>query len=274
MRRTPGLSVPAGPHPHDPGCLRPDLQEEGDWCSTRTSRLTTGSGLAGKVLGHQTRTTVLRLIGKWLGAGVIENGTCKDPGGSPRGHGIPLWRTSTSTTPDLWAEWWRRQHARGDMIIVRSPTTSSPVEHQETPGSPAGSPRAVARFALELHPGKTRLIESGGSPPRTGRSGAGKPETSILGSRTSAGRRGQDVSRSGGSPSRTDAGELKEVKDHSGSAGTSPSRSKGGGWERGTRPHGLHACPATSGPSGLRPGDPALRAPGEPQPRGYLTGTG
>ena len=53
-----------------------------------------------RFLGHRIADKrVLRLIGKWLGAGVIENGTwSKTPEGSPQGHRYPrCWRTSTST---------------------------------------------------------------------------------------------------------------------------------------------------------------------------------
>ena len=65
---------------------------------------------------------VLRLIGKWLGAGVIENGTwSKTPEGSPQGASVSplLANVYLHYVLDLWAEWHRRRHARGDMIIVR-----------------------------------------------------------------------------------------------------------------------------------------------------------
>ena len=53
-----------------------------------------------RFLGHRVADKrVLRLVGKWLGAGVIEDGTwSKTPEGSPQGHRYPrCWRTSTST---------------------------------------------------------------------------------------------------------------------------------------------------------------------------------
>ncbi len=76
-----------------------------------------------RFLGHRIADKrVLRLIGKWLGAGVIENGTwSKTPEGSPQGASVSplLANVYLHYVLDLWAGWWRRRHARGDMIIVR-----------------------------------------------------------------------------------------------------------------------------------------------------------
>jgi RNA-directed DNA polymerase len=65
---------------------------------------------------------VLRLIQKWLAAGVIENGswTAFDEG-VPQGASISplLANVYAHYVFDLWAHQWRRRHARGDVVIVR-----------------------------------------------------------------------------------------------------------------------------------------------------------
>src|SRR6266498_1558608 len=65
---------------------------------------------------------VLRLIGKWLAAGVIEDGKraeCNE--GSPQGASVSplLANVYLHYVLDLWADHWRRQPGRGDVIIVR-----------------------------------------------------------------------------------------------------------------------------------------------------------
>ena len=82
---------------------------------------------------------------------------------------------------DLWAEQWRRRHARGDMIIVRyADDIVVGFEHRERRRAVPG---ATARdgwdsSALALHPDKTRLIEFGRfAAANRERRGLGKPET-------------------------------------------------------------------------------------------------
>ena len=65
---------------------------------------------------------VLRLIGKWLAAGVIEDGEwTESEQGSPQGASVSplLANVYLHYVLDLWADWWRKRHARGDVIIVR-----------------------------------------------------------------------------------------------------------------------------------------------------------
>ena len=65
---------------------------------------------------------VLRLIGKWLAAGVIEDGTWTETGrGSPQGASASplLANVYLHYVLDLWADWWRKRHAHGDVIIVQ-----------------------------------------------------------------------------------------------------------------------------------------------------------
>jgi retron-type reverse transcriptase len=73
---------------------------------------------------------VLRLIRKWVKAGVVEEGV-RQPAtkGTPQGAVISppafawgrllLANIYLHHVYDLWAEQWRRRHARGAMIVVR-----------------------------------------------------------------------------------------------------------------------------------------------------------
>jgi RNA-directed DNA polymerase len=65
---------------------------------------------------------VLRLISKWLRAGVIEDGNWSQTvQGAPQGASAsPLMaNVYLHYVFDLWAHWWRRRYAHGDVIIVR-----------------------------------------------------------------------------------------------------------------------------------------------------------
>jgi RNA-directed DNA polymerase len=126
---------------------------------------------------------VLRLIGKWLAAGVIEDGvrTACDQG-SPQGASVSplLANVYLHYVLDLWADWWRKRHARGDVIIVRwaDDFIVGFEHHEDAERFLAGLRGRFAKFGLELHPDKTRLIEFGrhAARNRAGR-GLGKPET-------------------------------------------------------------------------------------------------
>src|SRR6266571_1646433 len=109
---------------------------------------------------------VLRLIQKWLKAGVIEDGVWSaSEEGSPQGASASplLANVYLHYVLDLWAEWWRSRHARGDMIIVRfADDFVAGFEHLGDAKQFLRDLRErFARFSLELHPGKTRLIEFG-----------------------------------------------------------------------------------------------------------------
>jgi RNA-directed DNA polymerase len=137
-----------------------------------------------KFLGHRIADKrVLRLIGKWLAAGVIEDGTwAASEQGSPQGASVSplLANVYLHYVLDLWAEWWRKHHARGDVIIVRwADDFIVGFEHRDDAERFLGELGGrFAKFGLELHPDKTRLIEFG---PRAARDraarGEGKPET-------------------------------------------------------------------------------------------------
>jgi RNA-directed DNA polymerase len=81
---------------------------------------------------------------------------------------------------DLWADWWRRRQARGDVIIVRwADDFIVGFEHEDDARRfRDGLRERFARFGLELHPDKTRLIEFGRHAARNRAArGEGKPET-------------------------------------------------------------------------------------------------
>ena len=126
---------------------------------------------------------VLRLIGKWLAAGVIEDGTrTESDKGSPQGASVSplLANVYLHYVLDLWAEWWRKRHARGDVIIVRfADDFIVGFEYEDDARRFLGELRGrLAKFGLELHPGKTRLIEFGRHAARhRAARGEGKPET-------------------------------------------------------------------------------------------------
>jgi RNA-directed DNA polymerase len=126
---------------------------------------------------------VLRLIQKWLGAGVIEDGTwtaCDE--GTPQGASVSplLANVYLHYVLDLWAQQWRRRHAHGDVIIVRyGDDFVAGFEHRDDAERFLGDLRArFQKFALELHAEKTRLIEFGRFAARNRRTrGLGRPAT-------------------------------------------------------------------------------------------------
>ena len=137
-----------------------------------------------KFLGHRIADKrVLRLIGKWLAAGVIEDGEWSQTvEGAPQGASASplLANVYLHHVFDLWADWWRRRHARGDVIIVRfADDIIIGFEYEEDARRfRADLCERLAKFGLELHPDKTRLIEFGRHAARNrGSRGLGKPET-------------------------------------------------------------------------------------------------
>src|SRR6476659_293496 len=126
---------------------------------------------------------VLRLIGKWLAAGVIENGKWSQTvEGAPQGASASplLANVYLHYVFDLWVRWWRKRYARGDVIIVRfADDFTAGFEHQEDAQRFLADLRQrFARFGPELHPDKTRLIEFGRHAAwRRAAREAGRPET-------------------------------------------------------------------------------------------------
>jgi len=126
---------------------------------------------------------IVRLIQKWLKAGVLEDGIVTiGETGTGQGSVISplLANVYLHYVFDLWAERWRRREATGDMILVRfADDTIVGFEHETDAHRFRDAMRArLQAFSLSLHPEKTRLIEFGRhAAVRRARRGLGKPET-------------------------------------------------------------------------------------------------
>ena len=126
---------------------------------------------------------VVRLIRKWLKAGVIEDGEWSETvEGTAQGASVSplLANVYLHYVFDLWADQWRRRHARGEMIIVRfADDYIVGFQHEADARRFLEELRGrLARFSLELAPEKTRLIEFGRfAAERRAARGLGKPET-------------------------------------------------------------------------------------------------
>jgi len=131
---------------------------------------------------------IIRLIRKWLKAGVLEHGIVMDSDrGTGQGSVISpmLANVYLHYVIDLWAEGWRRREAMGDMIVVRyADDIIVGFEHETDARRLLDAMRErLEKFALSLHPDKTRLIEFGRyAADRRVQRGLGKPESfSFLG---------------------------------------------------------------------------------------------
>jgi RNA-directed DNA polymerase len=126
---------------------------------------------------------ITRLIQKWLKAGVLEDGVVSvSEMGTGQGSVISplLANIYLHYTLDLWAERWRRRAATGEMIIVRyADDFIVGFQHESDARRFLDAMRErLGKFALSLHPEKTRLIEFGRfAAENRKRRGQGKPET-------------------------------------------------------------------------------------------------
>ena len=126
---------------------------------------------------------IVRLIRKWLKAGVMEQGRWQETEeGTPQGAVISpiLANLYLHYVLDLWVNQWRKQKATGDVIIVRYADDAVPgFQHQDDAERfPEQLRERQGKFGLELHPEKTRLIEFGRyAAGRRKKRGEGKPET-------------------------------------------------------------------------------------------------
>jgi group II intron reverse transcriptase/maturase len=126
---------------------------------------------------------ILRLIQKWLNAGVMENGIWSNPEtGSPQGSvASPLLANIyLHYAFDLWVHAWRQKKVRGEVVVVRyADDTVLGFQYQEDADCFLEDLRERLRnFGLELHPDKTRRIEFGRySDQNRKMRGEGKPET-------------------------------------------------------------------------------------------------
>src|SRR5881397_2033947 len=126
---------------------------------------------------------VVRLIQKWLAAGVLEDGqrTVSEVGTVQGGSVSPLLANIyLHYVFDLWVQRWRTTQAHGEVVVVRfADDFVVGFQHRaEAERFLAELRERFARFGLTLHPDKTRLIEFGryADQIRRGR-GDGKPET-------------------------------------------------------------------------------------------------
>jgi group II intron reverse transcriptase/maturase len=129
---------------------------------------------------------VLRLIQKWLTAGVIEEGEWSETAeGTAQGASVSplLGNVYLHYVFDLWADQWRRRHAHGDVVFVRfADDYVAGFQHREDAERFLADLRErFANFALELAPEKTRLIEFGRyAAERRKTRGLPKPETFVF----------------------------------------------------------------------------------------------
>src|ERR1700674_3592579 len=126
---------------------------------------------------------IIRLIHKWLKAGILEEGivTVSDRGTGQGSVASPLLANIyLHYVFDLWAERWRRHEATGNMIIVRyADDLVAGFEHEDDARRFLDAMRGrLEEFALSLHPDKTRLVEFGRHAAANRETkGLGKPET-------------------------------------------------------------------------------------------------
>jgi group II intron reverse transcriptase/maturase len=126
---------------------------------------------------------VVRLIQKWLSAGVLEDGKWRGGvEGTPQGGSISplLANIYLHYAFDLWVHGWRRRPGRGTVIVVRfADDFIVGFQHKREAEQFREDLRArLARFPLELHPEKTRLVEFGRfAAASRERRDEGKPET-------------------------------------------------------------------------------------------------
>jgi RNA-directed DNA polymerase len=126
---------------------------------------------------------IVRLIQKWLKAGVMEQGRWfETKEGTPQGSVISpaLANLYLHYVLDLWVNQWRRKQAKGDVIITRyaDDAVLGFQYRDEAERFLKELRERLAKFGLELHPEKTRLIEFGRFAAKSRKArGEGKPET-------------------------------------------------------------------------------------------------
>src|SRR5438445_11982220 len=126
---------------------------------------------------------IIRLIQKWLRAGVLEDGVVRvSDTGTGQGSVISplLANVYLHYVLDLWAQRWRRREATGEIVIVRYADDLVVGFECETDARRFWDAMRdrLQEFSLSLHPKKTRLIEFGRHAANNRKQrGLGKPET-------------------------------------------------------------------------------------------------
>lgn len=126
---------------------------------------------------------VLRLIQKWLAAGILEDGEwSRTDAGTPQGATVSplLANVYLHYVLDLWVQQWRKRVARGEVIIVRySDDFVMGFQHEaDAVRFRADLQKRLEQFGLEVHPDKTRLLRFGRFAEANRRErGEGRPET-------------------------------------------------------------------------------------------------
>jgi RNA-directed DNA polymerase len=164
--------------------LSPKPEHHGDGQSVAASFDTISHDWLIRFIEHRIGDRrVIRLIRKWLAAGVLEEGRrIETVEGTPQGAVISplLANVYLHYVYDLWVRQWRQPHAKGDVIVMRyADDTIIGFEHQQDAERFLADLSArLAEFGLGLHPDKTRLIEFGRNAIANHRSrGLGKPKT-------------------------------------------------------------------------------------------------
>jgi group II intron reverse transcriptase/maturase len=126
---------------------------------------------------------ILRLIRKWLNAGVMEEGKWSEAKtGTPQGSVASpiLANIYLHFVFDLWVNLWRKKFARGEVVVIRyADDTILGFQHRaDAERFLVNLRERLRKFGLELHPDKTRLVEFGRyAEQNRERRGDGKPET-------------------------------------------------------------------------------------------------
>jgi group II intron reverse transcriptase/maturase len=126
---------------------------------------------------------LVRLLMKWMHAGVMEDGKVyKVERGTPQGGIISplLANVYLHYVVDLWVHAWRKRHARGEVYIVRY-ADDLVMGFQHKADADAMKQRLaerLAKFGLKLHPDKTRVLRFGRFARRDcAHDGRSRPET-------------------------------------------------------------------------------------------------
>jgi len=142
-----------------------------------------------RMLAHRIADRrILRLIQRWLKAGILEGGEWVEvDAGTPQGSGISplLANVFLHYCLDAWIHQWRQRHARGQIVVVRFADDAVIGAEYESDVRRLleALKQRLAEFGLALNESKTRLIEFGRFAPRDrARAGLRRPETfSFLG---------------------------------------------------------------------------------------------